>query len=301
MKNGAIESAASMSTGPRRFILQALDSDHGSPVLEAMFLVTKLEDLRSLLEIDAGDDPELEGHYTLDAAELAAITERFGIAFDPEGREVVLCSWHSVRLAPYLVHTGFELALLLEGRKQLARMSDAYPPDHHLGEEKFDRYVAQGVLHKEVVVEPFERPSRGKDGQVFEGQRTVYYTRKGEEWRIKASKLIWDAATKSAWNEDFERMQGMLFGYEEWQNDWWLADRRSRRPDDDAARRLMECTGAVALVRVNVRSLAFLDLVNGQSGPDYAVPAGRIKDLNRNIVGEIEIVARHAAQEAAEL
>ena len=301
MKNGAIESAASMSTGPRRFILQALDSDHGSPVLEAMFLVTKLEDLRSLLEIDAGDDPELEGHYTLDAAELAAITERFGIAFDPEGREVVLCSWHSVRLAPYLVHTGFELALLLEGRKQLARMSDAYPPDHHLGEEKFDRYVAQGVLHKEVVVEPFERPSRGKDGQVFEGQRTVYYTHKGEEWRIKASKLIWDAATKSAWNEDFERMQGMLFGYEEWQNDWWLADRRSRRPDDDAARHLLECTGAVALVRLNVRSLIFLDLVNGQSGPDYAVPAGRIKDLNRNIVGEIEIVARHAAQEAAEL
>src|SRR5258708_1918703 len=345
MKNGAIESAASMSTGPRRFILQALDSDHGSPVLEAMFLVTKLEDLRSLLEIDAGDDPELEGHYTLDAAELAAITERFGIAFDPEGREVVLCSWHSVRLAPYLVHTGFELALLLEGRKQLARTSDAYPPDHHLGEEKFDRYVAQGVLHKEVVVEPFERPSRGKDGQVFEGQRTVYYTHKGEEWRIKASKLIWDAATKSAWNEDFERMQGMLFGYEEWQNDWWLADRRkhrgrfgclpiyravsaedlawietagypalppmddsalavsllSRRPDDDAARRLMECTGAVALVRVNVRSLAFLDLVNGQSGPDYAVPAGRIKDLNRNIVRQIEIVPRHAAQEEPEL
>jgi hypothetical protein len=220
MKNAAIESAVSMSTGPRRFILQALDPDHGSPVLEAMLLVTDLEDLRPLLDIDAGDDPELERWYILDAAELAAITERFGVAFDPEGREVALHSWHSIRLVPYLVHNGYELALLLEGRKQLARMGDAYPPDRHLGEEKFDRYVAQGVLHKEVVVEPFERPYRGKDGQVFEGQRTVYYTRKGEEWRIKASKLIWDAAAKSAWNEDFERMQGMLFGYEEWQNDW---------------------------------------------------------------------------------
>jgi hypothetical protein len=229
MKNAAIESAVSMSTGPRRFILQALDPDHGSPVLEALFLVTELEDLRALLEIDAGDDPGLEGWYTLDAAELAAITERFGIAFDPEGREVALCSWHSIRLVPYLVHTGFELPLLLEGRKQLARMSDAYPPDRHLGEEKFDRYVAQSVLHKEVVVKPFERPYRRKDGQVFEGQRTVYYTRKGEEWRIKASKLIWDAAAKSAWSEDFERMQGMLFGYEEWQNDWWLADLRKHR------------------------------------------------------------------------
>jgi hypothetical protein len=90
-----------MSTGPHRFILQALDPDHGSPVLETLFLVTELEDLRALLELDAGDDPEIEGRYTLDAAELAAITERFGIAFDPEGREVALCSWHSVKAQPY--------------------------------------------------------------------------------------------------------------------------------------------------------------------------------------------------------
>jgi len=88
MKNAASESAVSMSAGPRRFILQALDPDHGSPVLEALFFVTELEDLRALLDINAGDDPGLEGSYTLDATELAAITERFGIAFDPEGREV---------------------------------------------------------------------------------------------------------------------------------------------------------------------------------------------------------------------
>ncbi|SHK02731.1 hypothetical protein SAMN05444159_2219 [Bradyrhizobium lablabi] len=55
MKDAAIESAASMSTGPRHFILQALDPDHGSPVLEAMLLVTDLEDLRPLLDIDASD------------------------------------------------------------------------------------------------------------------------------------------------------------------------------------------------------------------------------------------------------
>jgi hypothetical protein len=334
-----------MSTGPRRFILQALDPDHGSPVLEAMFLVTELEDLRSLLDIDASDDPELERWYALDATELATITERFGVAFDPEGREVRLGSWHSTHHVPYLVHTGYELPLLLEGRKQLARFGEAYPPDLHFDEEKFDRYVAEGALQKEVVVEPFERPHDRKDGRVFEGIRTVYYTRKGEEWRIPASKLIWAAAAKCKWNDDFERLQGVLFGYEEWQNDWWIADLRKRRrrfgclpvyravsaedlawieaagyralpptddsalavsllyeqPDDNAAQCLMECTGAIALVQLSVRSLPFLDLVDGQSGPDYAVPAARIKDLNRNIVGEIEIVARHAAQEAPEL
>jgi len=60
MKNAAFESAVSMSTGSRRFVLQALDPDHGSPVLEALFLVNELEDLRFLLDIDASDDPELE-------------------------------------------------------------------------------------------------------------------------------------------------------------------------------------------------------------------------------------------------
>lgn len=329
-----------MSSGPRRFILQALDPDHGSPVLEAMFLVAELEDLRALLDA-ADDDPELERRYTLDAAELAAINERFGIAFDPEGREVGLGPWQSIRDVPYLVHGGYELPLLLGCRKQLARFSTEYPPDPHWNEEKFDRYVAAGTLHKEVVVEPFEQPHNLKDGRVLEGIRTVYYTRKGEEWRIPASKLVKDAAAKSKWNEDFERIEGMLFGYEEWQNDWWIAEfRRSRRkfgclpvyravnakdlawietagyralpptdnstvavsllyepPDDDAARRLMEFSGAVALVHLSVRSLPFIDLVDGQTGPNYAVPAARIKDLNRNIVGEIEIVARLEAPE----
>jgi hypothetical protein len=328
-----------MGIEPHRFILQALDPDHGSPVLEAMLLVTELEDLRALLD-DAGDDPELERWYTLDATEIAAINKRFGIAFDPQGREVNLGSWDWIRRIPYLVHGGYELPLLLEGRKQLARFSDTYPSDPHWNEEKFDRYVAEGALHKEAVFEPFEQPERRDDGRVIEGLRTVYYTRKGEEWRISASKLMRDAAAKSKWSEDFERMEGMLFGYEEWQNDWWIAEFRRRRrkfgcvpiyravsaedlawieaaghralpptgdsslsvsifyepPDVDAARHLMESNGAVAVVHFSVRTLPFLDLVGNKSGPDYAVPAARIKDLNHNIVGEIEIVARRAAQ-----
>jgi hypothetical protein len=328
-----------MSNGPHRFVLQALDPDHGSPVLEAIFLVTDLGAFRALLDI--GEDyPDFETNLDchLDDAELAAINARFGVQFDPDGREVRLTSWHATRLIPYLVHTGYELPLLLEGLKPFARMKDAYPPHRHRDEDKFDRYVAQGLLHKEVVVEPFEQPVRLQDGFVFEGNRTVCYTRKGEEWRIPASKLIWDAAAKSVWNDDFERMQGMLFGYEEWQNDWWLADIRKRRgsfgcapisrfvsadelawidaagyralpptedaflavsltydqPDYDAARRAMQSDGAVALIRFSVRARAFLDLVDGQSGPDYAIPAKHIRELNRHIVGEIEVIVRAA-------
>ena len=182
-----------MSTEPRHFVLQARDPDHGSPVFEARFPVTELDDLRALIGADADDDPELEHSYMLDAADTAAVAARFGVAFDPEGREVQLWPWDEqwgkMRRIPYLVHGGYELPLLLEGRKQLARFLDAYPPDRHFDEDKFDRYVAEGILHKEVVIEPFDEPDRRKDGRVFEGHRTVYYTRKGEEWRIAASKL----------------------------------------------------------------------------------------------------------------
>jgi hypothetical protein len=332
MTNAAVELAVSMSVEPHRFILQALDPDHGSPVLEALFLVSEIEDLRALLS-NARDDPELERWYTLDAAELAAINKRFGVAFDPEGRDLYLSSWSSIRNIPYLVHSGYELPLLLEARKQLAYFSEAYPPGLHWNEEKFDRYVVEGALHKEVVVEPFEQPIYREDGSVIEGLRTVYYARKGEEWRIPASKLIWDGATKSVWSDDFELLQGMLFGYEDWQNDWWIAHLRKRRRKfgclsvcraisaeelawietagyralpptdspilavslDDAARRTMESSSAVALAQFHVRSRPFLDLVDGQMGPSYAVPTERIKDLNRNIVGEIDIVARREA------
>lgn len=57
-------------------------------------------------------------------------------------------------------------------------------------------------------------PTRG-----FLGTRTIYYSLKGEEWRISASRTIWEAAARpGGWNEHFERLEGMLFGYEAWQN-----------------------------------------------------------------------------------
>jgi len=225
-----------MSSEPRQSVLQARDPDHGSPVFEARFAVAEPDDLRALIGACADDDPELDGPYTLDAAETAAVTARFGVAFDPEGRDVHLWPWNeawgSIRHIPYMIHSGDELPLLLEGRKQFADMSDAYPPHRHFNEDRFDRYVTEGILHKEVIHEPFKdrlEPYRIKDGRVFEGMRRVYYARKGEEWRVPAYRLISDVASKSRWNEDFERLQGMLLGYEAWQNDWWIADIRRRR------------------------------------------------------------------------
>ncbi|WP_210180568.1 hypothetical protein [Rhodoplanes sp. Z2-YC6860] len=90
------------------------------------------------------------------------------------------------------------------------------------GEHRFDQWVDKGMLHREVVIEPFDVPAKG-----YLGTRTVFYTPKGEEWRIPAHKLIWRASAKG-WNETFERLEGMLFGYEDWQCDWWI-DHLSQR------------------------------------------------------------------------
>ena len=323
-----------------RFILQALDPDYGHSAFETMFAVEHPEELRALLGAAAEDDPNLEMLYTLDPTDVAAINRHFDLAFDPEGRWATLCKWTRSREIPYLVHTNYELALMVEGRKQFARMGgEYYPPDRHNDEELFDRCVAQGLLHKEVELEKFAELLRLKDGRVFEGFRTVYYTRKGEEWRIPAWKLISKASGKSGWNEDFERLEGMLFGYEDWQNDWWIENLRkskqkfgtllvylavteaelaaieeagyrtlpprarslklvssmSEEADDDEPRRLMEADGIVALVRFRAKARSFLELVSEKRERLHELRPDRVKDLNRLILGEIEVVMRRDA------
>ena len=214
---------------PLQFILQAIDPDYGHPSFESMFDVERPDELREILGIDAKTDPDFDRLYRLEPHEISALTRHFGLGFDPRGCETTLTRRKALRETPYLVHTGYELALMIDGRKQFARMhGDFYPPVRFEGEDQFDRYVAQGILHKEEELDKFDEPTQLKDGRIVEGIRVVYYTRRGEEWRIPAWKLISKAARTAGWNEHFERMEGMLFGYEDWQNDWWLDNVRRR-------------------------------------------------------------------------
>jgi hypothetical protein len=210
-----------------QFLIQAFDREQWCPVLQAMFAVDDPEALRAILAGMADHDPKLEKAYFLDDQELAAIVATFNVSFDTaqldsKDLEISVFQRRTSDRMPYLSHTGYELPLLLEGRKKLARMSDLYPPMRFEGEDRFDHWVTRGVLRREEVNEPFDKPIESR-GQTYLGHRTVYYTPKGEEWRIQASKLIWDTSGKSGgWNEYFERLEGMLFGYEDWQNDWWI-------------------------------------------------------------------------------
>ena len=63
----------------------------------------------------------------------------------------------------------------------------------------------------------------------LDGMRDVYFALPGQEWRIQAYIGMWESARRSGWDNDFERRQGSLLGYEDWQNDWWLKHRRDIR------------------------------------------------------------------------
>jgi hypothetical protein len=232
------------------------------PGFDGKFRVEDLDELRAILEPDGSADPELDWLYFLKQQDVDAINSRFAVGFTPEllglsEIEICICRWHEYDPAPYLIHTGYELPLLLDGVKKLSKFSDGYPPmtlPIDGMEDRFDRWVQEGKLHKEVVIEPFEDKVKYR----FEGLRTVYYTLHGEEWRIPAMKLLWSAATAAGgWNEHFERLEGLLFGYEDWQNDWWIAQGMERG----------RYAGRVLCCAVNAEGLNWLDAAGFRALP----------------------------------
>jgi len=145
------------------FILEAFDRDLWCPIAQAAFHVDDIGSLRALLGVAAGEDDELKRTYFPDDNELAELAGRFGVGYDRSdlvSADVAFILFRSRWLfgAPYLVHTGYELPLLLDGRKKLARMSHHYPPQSFDGEDRFDHWVAKGALHRTEIVEPFEEP-----------------------------------------------------------------------------------------------------------------------------------------------
>lgn len=316
-------------TERHRFVLQAYHPEYACPAFETMFTVERLEELQALLGPDARRDPEIRLRYWLEPADLAALSQRFGVTFDSGDRDVALLRWLSTREPPYLVHTGYELPLMLDGRKKLARFHHEYPPHDHGWEDQFDRFVEQGLLHKEVDVEPFEKPHRTAGGHVFEGLRTAWYTPKGEEWRIQAFRLIVKAGVP--WNDTLERLEGMLYGYEDWQNDWWEEYRRRKLSqfgtslvyaalspselaaveqsgfralpaldrslrvissfDDDLTEDERRQLGSI-LIQFRVKASTFLCLMANPRERDHVVGAEQIKDVNALLLEKIEVIAQ---------
>jgi len=209
----------------RVFVLRAVDPDTASIAHEARFEVADAATLCALLQKPLSEfDPR--AYYELDPEDVTILVRHFHLDFDGHASVVELHPWHPNDDLPYRVHTGRELALMLAGTKPLAAFCDEYPSLHGvkvIPEKEFEPHVAAGRIVKREDIALAAPTVRGPRS----GIRRVLYALPQESWRIEAYMLLWKTAAKSGWNAGFERMEGSLLGYEDWQNDIHIESRYS--------------------------------------------------------------------------
>jgi hypothetical protein len=125
---------------------------------------------------------------------------------------------------PYLVHTGRELELMLLGVKPLAVFYDSYPEEpceEIIPENAFQPYVEAGSFEKREYIRFLDKPPPATHSHV-KGNRYVIYSIPEERWRIDAYIEMKEQSRVLGWSEEFERREGFLYGYEDWQTDAWI-------------------------------------------------------------------------------
>ncbi len=134
---------------------------------------------------------------------------------------------HSIETVPYLVHTGYELPLMLEGRKPFAVFcGDGESASFTRLQSTFAPHVASGQIKRDAF-EFTQMCATSSGGQ--KEMRTTYvaYALTGEEWRFERlyrSRLSLHQNWRP-WTEADEREEGSLLGYSQEQCDWWIANR----------------------------------------------------------------------------
>ena len=121
---------------------------------------------------------------------------------------------------PYRVHTNFELGMMLRGEKPLTVFydwEDAIHPAVKRYIRMFDRHVAAGRFVRRDVMTPRD------DALNVPGGWMVLFALPNEAWRIEAMIDLKKSLGPVDWSAAHERREGELLGYEDWQNDIWLA------------------------------------------------------------------------------
>jgi hypothetical protein len=183
------------------------------------FSVTDVNALATLLQLDHFDSSAV---YELDKTDI----ERLGNYVDIGIRGDAIIGRLRLRRGhdnlPYSIHTNRELDLMLRGIKPLASFVGQYPPHpsvEEVPERLFDPHVASGRFLKREYIELGDSSDAPR-------LRRVLYALAGEAWRMDAYILLLQTAKKTGWSEGFERMEGALLGYAEWQNDAHLQQRK---------------------------------------------------------------------------
>jgi hypothetical protein len=206
---------AATASQQKRFVIEFVDSGTGC-ICDEINIETS--DVGGLSEIanPGGGGIRPSGVYDLNRSNLNQIEKLLGLSIAGVAEEARLRSWRLTDDLPYKVHTNRELALMLKREKPLSVFSERLPsnPEFELIPERFFApYVEAGLFHNaECVI----LDARGSEN------RFVFYAARGEEWRINAYILLKKTAILSGWSEGFERMEGSLLGYEDWQNDVYI-------------------------------------------------------------------------------
>lgn len=211
------------------FVLQGFDSVTETVCVEWRIKIREMDRLRSILAPESHDDPDLKhAYYELSEQETRQIGQ---LCLPPFVPQTIFTGISRPNLAfdaiPYLLHTNFELPLMLEGRKPLAVFGDGYPSDwfdEFLA--PFEPFVASGQLVRRIIETPM--PHLKEHCPDLEGIRDVLFALPTEAWRIDAYIENIKNRTRD-WDDELERLQGSLLGYEDWQNDWWIEQRVKRR------------------------------------------------------------------------
>lgn len=195
-----------------QFILEICDPKTECIVKDVPVEFTHLHELSAVLGIA---DFDVHAVYELEKDEIERIRKRFNLNFDADAVLVRFRPRRELDDLPYQIHTNRELILMLAGTKPLSVFSGTYPPCpdlEEIPERLFDPYVAEGRFIKREYV---DLRDHGRSHRI----RRVLYSLPSEVWRIDAYILLQHVACKTGWGEGFERMEGALLGYTEWQND----------------------------------------------------------------------------------
>ncbi|PWW01982.1 hypothetical protein DFR52_102647 [Hoeflea marina] len=216
-------------TGDNIFVLKGFDAVTDTVRAECRVCISDLDQLRAILAPESATDPNLKGLYVglseIDMQQIGAL------CIPPIVPDAILTGISRPSFAleaiPYLIHTNFELPLMLEGRKPLAAFRDGYPSDW-FDEllEPFEPFVATGQILRRIIDTPM--PDLKQREPNLDGLRDVLFALPEQEWRIDV--YIKNILNRTRdWDDDLERLQGSLLGYEDWENDWWIEQRSKGR------------------------------------------------------------------------
>ncbi|MGM4908594.1 hypothetical protein [Rhizobium sp. 768_B6_N1_8] len=193
------------------FLLKFLSPETGCSAHEMRF-EAPMEAVAAILNVEMS---ELAEHlFYLEKNELDGLSSMLALPFPEPYGEVVLTRPQWIDSVPYLVHTNFELALMLDGCKPFSMFSD----EESSGILKEIRAYFQPYVDRGVIIERVEPFLEGK----FRLVRILYALPK-EEWRFDA---YTELMSERRWTDESEYRLGRLLGYTEEQCQWWIAQGR---------------------------------------------------------------------------